>query len=773
MTVAHAGLAALAAVCGVFFGAAGAEKGAERLLLAVWINGHASPVIAKVIDKDGAIFVEAADLNASGIRTDPAEVGADGMVALAQLGGVRAKLVSEEQRLQLTADDDRLVPQVFDLAPPAAPEVATAGTGFIGTYDLSATVDDFGHARATAGLGAVLNGTLFTPLGSLTSNGFVQSGAGRTQVTRLDTAAEFDEQDSMRRWSLGDAISGGLDWSRPARFAGLQIASDFELRPDLATFPLPSFFGQTAVPATLDVFVNAAQVFETGVAGGPFEIDNLPIVSGAGEASIVIRDLLGRQTTAVLPFFATDRLLRPGLSSYDLDIGFLRRNYGTRSFDYRAAVLAGTYRIGVTSGLTLEAHGEATAHVQLAGGGAAFSLGHFGVMQIAAAGSSSTDAGGPRTGVLYSASIDTQSYPVGFFATVSATSGRYEDIATIGGIAPPKLQLQLGANLGLADAGSLTASWIALRRDGRDATRLASVSYTLSFADGWYIGTTGLYDCVNRTWTAETFLSIALGGDLIANATAHVGSRANEEEASLIRSVNPDGGFGYRVSAATGDGDSAQAEATWIEPHGSLDAAVAATGGRVAGRLLATGGVVAMDGALYATQMPNGAVALVHTGAQDVRVFRENRPVATADSDGDALITGLVPFTGNRISIDPRDYGFSTVVDTTDKVVVPRRMSGVIVDLAPTSHDPAIVVLHLQNGNPPPAGSRVTLNDGGEPLVVGRDGEIFIADFPHLLRGTVEYGGETCHFDILPPAVSARDAIARLGPVLCAKGGGI
>ncbi|MEI9989181.1 MAG: fimbria/pilus outer membrane usher protein [Rhizomicrobium sp.] len=771
MNLALAGLAVLATAFGLSCGAAAAKKDAERLLLEIWVNGHASPVLAKVIDRDGAIFVDAADLAASGIKIAPAEVDADGLVALAPLGGLRAELVGQEQKLQLTADKDRLVPQTFDLSPPATPKAATAGTGFIGTYDLAATVDDFGHVGNTASFGAALGGTLFTPLGTLTSSGFTQSQPGGTQVTRLDTTAEFDEPDSMRRWSFGDAISGGLDWSRPVRFAGLQVAIDFDLRPDLATFPLPSFFGQTAVPATVDVFVNAARVFETGIAPGPFEIDNLPIVTGSGEASITVHDVLGRETTAVLPFFATAALLRPGLSSYDLDIGFLRRDYGIRSFGYSDAALAGTYRVGVTSGLTLEAHGEATMDVQLAGGGAAFSLGHYGAMRIAAAASSS--AGGRRTGMLYSASLDTQSYPVGFFGSVSATSGHYEDMATIGGAAPPRLQLQLGANLGLARAGSLAVSWIEIRRDGRDATRLASASYTVSFADGWYLGTTGFYDCVNRTWTAEAFLSIALGDSLLADATAHVGSHANEEEVSLIQSVNPDGGFGYRVSAATGDSNIAQAEATWIEPHGSLDAAIASTDGRVAGRLLASGAVVAMDGGLYATQVPNGAVALVHAGAPDVRVFRENRQVATADSDGDALITGLVPYTENRISIDPRDYGFSTIIDTTDKIVVPRRMSGVIVDLAPTSRDPAIVVLTLADGEPPPPGSRATLDDGGEPLVVGRGGEVFIADFPHAVRGTVEYGAQTCRFEISPPAAPSRDAIPRLGPVLCATGGGI
>ncbi len=616
-----------------FVGAAAASD-TEQLVLEVWVNGHSSHVIAKVVERNGAIFIDAVDLAASGIKLGPGETGADGLVALAALGGVQAQLQGAEQQLQLTADKDRLAPQVFDLRAPPTAEATSAGIGFIGQYDLAGTVDDFGHAGNTASLGAALAGTVFTPFGTLTSDGFAQIQPGGSRLMRLGTAFEYDQQDSMRHWLVGDAISGGLDWSRSVRFAGLQVATDFALRPDLATLPLPSFFGQTAVPATLDVFVNSARVFETDVAPGPFEIDNLPVITGSGEASIVLRDVLGREMTTVLPFFATNALLRPGLSSYDLDIGFLRQNYGVRSFDYSKPLMTGTYRLGVADWLTLETHGEATGDVQLAGGGAAISLGHYGAMQIAAAASHGDHLGVNHTGALYSVSLDTQSYPVGFFGALSATSGTYEDVATIGGFAPPRLQMQLGANLNIARYGSLAASWIETRRDRQDTTRLASASYTLSFADRWYVGTTGFYDYTNRVWTAEAFLSVSLDGDLIADATAHGGSHTNEEEVGLTRSVNPDGGFGYRVSASTGDSNMALAEATWIGPHGSIDGAVSSRDGDVAGRVLASGAVVAMDGSVYATQIPNGAVALVHTArrtpASSARTARSRRRIRTA-----------------------------------------------------------------------------------------------------------------------------------------------
>ena len=175
-------------------------------------------------------------------------------------------------------------------------------------------------------------------------------------------------------------------------------------------------------------------------------------------------------------------------------------------------------------------------------------------------------------GKLYLASFQSLARPFSFFGSVSATTGDYADLATIDGMPPPRLRTQLGANISLGHDGAFGVSWIGIKNRDEDATQLASASYTLSFGNGWYFGATGLYDVGNKTWAAQAFLSIPIGGDLIGSASVQSGSHTNEEQATLLKPVNPDGGFGYRLSASAGDTEIAEGEATWIGQHGSLDA---------------------------------------------------------------------------------------------------------------------------------------------------------------------------------------------------------
>jgi len=68
---------------------------------------------------------------------------------------------------------------------------------------------------------------------------------------------------------------------------------------------------------------------------------------------------------------------------------------------------------------------------------------------------------------------------------------------------------------------------------------------------------------------------------------------------------------------------------------------VSSVGGLTATRVGASGAVILMDGALFATRTSDDAFALVRTGEPNVEIYHENRPVGRSDAKGEALVPDL------------------------------------------------------------------------------------------------------------------------------------
>ncbi|NMS31899.1 fimbrial biogenesis outer membrane usher protein, partial [Vibrio parahaemolyticus] len=117
-----------------------------------------------------------------------------------------------------------------------------------------------------------------------------------SQYTRFDTSYEYVNQEKRIRIEVGDYIVRPLSWSQPVRLAGIQLSHDFSMRPDVVTTPLPAFYGEVTAPTTLDLFINGFKTDSMNVGPGPFIINDIPMLSGAGEATVIATDAQGKQT---------------------------------------------------------------------------------------------------------------------------------------------------------------------------------------------------------------------------------------------------------------------------------------------------------------------------------------------------------------------------------------------------------------------------------------------------------------------------------------------
>jgi len=329
---------------------------AQPLRLEVFINGVSTHLVEPfTLSADHHLSAKPIDLEDTGIKV-PGYQDPLTPIDLATLPHVTYQFDGPAQKIDFRLDDKDRLAHVYDAhAKGLAPVSPQADWGALINYSLFGTsTNQLGTFPRFSGINATLEARAFSPYGELNQTGIVGNTVfSRDTELRLDTTYIYSDPDRTLTGRAGDTISGGLTWTRPIRYGGLQVQRDFGLRSDLVTQPLPNLSGSAAVPSTVDVFVNNVKTYSQDVAAGPYSITNLPVVSGNGTAHVVVTDSTGRSTDTAVPFFAAPTLLAKGLTDFSADAGFARRNYGLLSADYDRRPLGSAIgRYGATQWLT-------------------------------------------------------------------------------------------------------------------------------------------------------------------------------------------------------------------------------------------------------------------------------------------------------------------------------------------------------------------------------------------------------------------------------------
>ena len=770
------------------------------LILDVLINEHPLGITGDFTERDGQLFADSRDLDTLGLRT-----GVTGaQIALRDLRGISYRLDERTQTLYITASYAALRPTALDLRSAARATQGPLDTGFgaVANYNVVAT-----HASGQTVAEGVLDTRVFTPVG-VAAAGFIatQGGGPSTRpLIRLETTYSYSDPDSLRQYQAGDFINGGLSWSRPVRLAGAQVTTNFGIRPDLVTFPVPSIAGQVAVPSSVDVLVNGVQLLSRSISSGPFEVPQLPILTGAGTVSVVVRDATGQQSTQNLSVYGTTQLLKRGLSAYSAELGVLRLNYGVLSDDYGPPAGSVTYRYGLNDWLTLEGHGEAsvgdhdflgqrTSTGGMAGGGVAFTVGGYGVVSLDAAASHF----GKSSGGLVSAGFERIANVVSVSGSVQAASKGFGDIATQSGDPVPRLQVRGNVGLALGDYGALSLGYVGAMRPAPPVglqnlqnainanaanealgivsllpatrTSLVSASYTRSFFGGRASFYATAYHDFANTGSTGAMIGVAFPFGQRGSVGVSAGTTASAPYGSVQTSqsaVNI-GDFGWQTNVSAGQPTRELALGQYKSPWGLVEGGVDRTGNQTALRGDVQGALVFADGDFFATNTINDSFAVVETDhTPGIGILHENRPVGHTDSSGHFLVPDLRAFDDNRIGIDPNDVPMDTDLTTISKIVRPQDRSGVVVHFDVHRSAGAVVRLTDAAGKPLAIGGKAKLAGATAPAVpIGYDGEVFVTGLsPHNVLNVTRGDAKACvaRFDYAPTG----DILPTIGPVPC------
>lgn len=783
-----------------------AEPGPTNLQLEVFINGVPANMISSFVQYgDGKIGATQSELEELGLRSGLKRGGTE-VVLLDEIPTLKYEYVEQQQRILITIGDAYRIPHVFDLrqnSPARAPPAQT-GWGAVLNYDLLTTSGNVYQAPPSwfGGTSLTLDGRAFSPYGTLGQSALLSINQNEsTEVTRLDTSYRYSDQNRLITGSVGDFVTGGLAWTRPIRVGGVQAASNFALRPDLVTMPLPTLGGTAAVPSTVDVYVNNIKTFSQDVGPGPFTVSNVPLVSGAGNAQLVVRDSSGQETKTSLPFYAAASLLAPGLMSWSVEAGAPRVGYGSTADNYvETPVASATLRRGIFDWLTAEGHAEGGSGLANGGVGAAIRTGTIGVAELAVAGSALSSGDGLQAYLSY----DTRLFGLNIHASLQRTVGYYNDLASatarlqditassqplLGGFfgalpviqtpsqvaalyasaLPPRELYQLSA--GAAVPFDRKASWNLSFLHELDAlnnlSNILSVSYSRALPHNASFFATAFSDFgTNRSTGIVAGLSIPFGVLGAVTSSVSSGQGGTTGTVDAVKSLGPAiGDYGWEVRDTEGAAPYRTASFSYRSSFGTAKVGVSQDQTNVDAGLELRGSIIGMGGHVFFSDWVNDAFAVVDAGAPGVEVSYENRPIGKTDAQGMLLVPTLRAYQRNMIAIDPANLPVDAEIANTRDVVAPADRAGVLVRFKlEDDSNAALVVFVRADGGFVPAGAAGKIADG-EEFVVGYDGQAFIRNLKAANTAVIQFKDTSCQSNF--NFAAQRNEQVHIGPVPC------
>lgn|GEM_PF-810116 len=688
---------------------------AEPMFASVSLNGADTGAVVSFERSGSALFAPWRELKRLGVQVEPpAGANAASPAELGRIPGLKYTIDDQAQAVALQAAPELLPKRTLGPEPRGYAQPDRAAWGAAMDY----AVNIQGKAGWAGGQARV-----FGPVGVL-SHGFITMATPRgVSYRRLETNLVLDDYARGRSLTIGDFVSTSPS-GRTVRAAGLRLASDAGLRPDLFSQPLIDIPGEAASPSTVELFVDGARRYRTTVDPGRFDLRAPPTVNSRGELALVVTDALGRQTVTTRPFYTSSDLLRPGALDYALDAGWLREGYSTSDDRYREAFAAVSVRRGMTNALTLDGHAEATGRFRAAGGGMTAALAHE-ILMSAAFDVSDTAAG---TGTRLRVSARREAALFGLWATYERRSGGFRELGRRAGDTPGE-DLQVGGSVRDDRLGGFSISHTRRRvQDTRYALTTAAWSSQLGRLNLFASATLARDRYGGRTASIGFVAPLGARGGLASGGfDSGGGGRVN---AQWAQPPPDDQGLGWRANgerSLRGGQMRGEGEVRYLTPAGEAALGVAADGRGASLRAYASGSVIWLGGRARVARTSGEGLALVETGEPDVQLMVENRPSGRTGPDGSLLLVNLPAQAQTRIGIAAETVDLSATYATDEAVVRPHRRGAVRVSLPVRHVANAQAQIFDARGDPLPVGSTVRLN--GRPAgVVGFDSWIYLED---------------------------------------------
>ncbi|MGU3780292.1 fimbria/pilus outer membrane usher protein [Burkholderia metallica] len=606
------------------------------------------------------------------------------------------------------------------------------------------------------------------------------SERGGSRYQDISTYLQRDLTSLSSQLVIGETYTSGELFDSSA-FRGVRLSTDDRMLPDSLRGYAPVVRGVANSNAKVTIRQNGATLYETTVAPGPFEIDDLYPTGYGGDLNVSVQEADGSVHTFSVPYAAVPLSLRPGIQRYSVVAGSLRGQQDSSKPLFAQA----TYQRGLTNlvtgygGVTVAA-GYASAML-----GGAFNTA-FGALGVDFTQATTSIPGvkrfnGSSLRVSYAKSIASTGTNVSIAAYRYSTNGYFNlndamsarDAVRSGNSVDTVWRQRSRASVmfsqRLGEKGgqlSLTASaanyW---NRPGSDVNysvgynnAFRNISYGLSATRQRNFG-----GAISTLYYASVTIPFGRAQTTVTGNVSHDTQGRTQVQSMVSGTLGVDNDLSYSIGAnhtngqgsATTDGSG---NVTYRARFAEFSASAGGSSNYQQGSIGIRGAAVAHPGGITLSQPLSETFGIIEAkGAEGARVT--NASGVRVDRRGYAIVPYLTPYNMNTVELDPKGISMDVALKETSQQVAPRAGAVPLLKFDTDTGRAAVIRARRPDGTPLPFGASVVDETGKDLGVVGQASKIFargLKDAGHLTVKWGDDGRSLCHIAYDLPVKSSR-----------------
>jgi len=581
---------------------------------------------------------------------------------------------------------------------------------------------------------------------------------------------------------MGSQLTLGQTYTRGRFFSGLNylgasLNTDERMLPDSQRGYAPVVRGVAASNALVSIRQNGAEIYQTTVAPGPFEISDLYPNSDSGDLEVQVQEADGTITRFTVPFSAVPESLREGQWRFETAVGRTHEKGSNSVFGDLVVQRGLSNAATVYGGLRLAQGYQAL----MAGGVYTGLLGALG-----------SDVTWSHARLLARESASGWMFRLSWNHTIAATGTTvtlanyrhstrgYQDLSNVLGLRGAgnpadqaalwrprnRFELRLNQKIGTLGQVFISGSVQDYRSD-----RPRDVQYQLGYGTAWKNGismnavllrqqsrSAGMAQGQGET-TLMLSMSIPLGARLPSfNTTMTMGSNASAQmQGTFSGTLDVQQTLNYSLG---GSFERQSRQASWVGnlqkrfSTGTVGLGVSQSRHTRQASANVQGALAVHAGGVTFGPYASDTFALVEApGATGAKLLNSQTRI---DANGYALLPSLTPYRYNSVMLDPDGMPLTVELASSEQRVAPYAGAVVKLTFATRSGHPLLIRAVQQNGAPAPFGAEV-FDESGAPIgIVGQGGRIYVRAQGDAGQMTVRWGQAVSEQCLLPWNIGAQ-----------------